>query len=164
MVAARLGAGHRVDWGLLAITGVERITHTRLGSWRILLRGGRPVIVVARRRPVTDELLWFVFPAADGPKLRAVGQWAQVERIVARLAAESKLSAMPLRHACPGASRGRENPARVSWLAPTSGCSASGLTYRAAVASPPAWPAAVRLSRARLIGPPRSGGTAGGAG
>jgi len=49
---------------------MERITLTRLGSWRVLLPGGRPVVVVARRRLVTDELPWFVFPAADGPKLR----------------------------------------------------------------------------------------------
>jgi hypothetical protein len=38
----------------------ERITHTRLGRWPLVLPGGEPAIVEARRRPVTGELLWLI--------------------------------------------------------------------------------------------------------
>jgi hypothetical protein len=38
----------------------ERITHTRLDRWPLTLPGGEHVIVEARRRPVTGDLLWLV--------------------------------------------------------------------------------------------------------
>ena len=93
---------------------MERITHTRLCSWQIVLADGRPLAVSARRQPMTDEVLWFVFAAEGGPSLSA---GPQLKRAIARLAAES----------------GLDGP----------------------------WAGTVRV---RLIGPPRSGGTAGGAG
>jgi hypothetical protein len=50
---------------------MERITHTRLCSWQIVLADGRPLAVSARRQPMTDEVLWFVFAAEGGPSLSA---------------------------------------------------------------------------------------------
>lgn len=51
------------DCGALPALAEERITHTRLGLWKVLLDGGRRVRVEVRRRPLTDELVW---AAADG--------------------------------------------------------------------------------------------------
>jgi hypothetical protein len=78
--------------GHLPEIAMERITHTRLGSWRIVLPDRRPLVVVARRRPPTDELLWFVFSAGDDLDLSDGAQRAQVERAIARLASESGLA------------------------------------------------------------------------
>jgi hypothetical protein len=81
--------------GNLPEVAMERITHTRLGSWRIVLPGGPSLAVVARRRPATDELLWFVFCAGDNLDLSVGDQRAQVERAIAQLAAESGLTQRP---------------------------------------------------------------------
>ncbi|HET9082494.1 MAG TPA: hypothetical protein VFO01_18510 [Trebonia sp.] len=48
------------DRGSLVELARERITHTRLGRWPLMLPGGEPAVVEARRRPVTGELLWLV--------------------------------------------------------------------------------------------------------
>lgn len=81
--------------GSMPEIAMERITHTRLGSWRIVLPGGPSLAVVARRRPATDELLWFVFCAGDSVDLSVGDQRAQVERAIAQLAAEAGLTQRP---------------------------------------------------------------------
>lgn len=48
------------DRGRLVELAGERITHTRLGRWPLVLPGGEPAVVEARRRPVTGELIWLV--------------------------------------------------------------------------------------------------------
>ena len=48
------------DCGHLPELAEERITHTRLGCWTVMLNGQRRVLAEARRRPVTGELLWIV--------------------------------------------------------------------------------------------------------
>lgn len=48
------------DSGSLVELASERITHSRLGRWPLLLPGGEPVTVEARQRPVTGDLLWLV--------------------------------------------------------------------------------------------------------
>jgi hypothetical protein len=83
--------------GHLPEIALERITHTRLGSWEVTLPGGHAVVVAARRRPVTDELRWFVFTAASDLSLSLSGseRQAQVERAVSRLATELGLARQP---------------------------------------------------------------------
>jgi len=81
--------------GHLPEIALERITHTRLGSWEVTLPGGHAVVVAARRRPVTDELLWFVFTAASDLSLSGSERQAQVERAVSRLATELGLARQP---------------------------------------------------------------------
>jgi hypothetical protein len=81
--------------GHLPEVAMERITHTRLGSWRVVLADRRPLVVVARRRPASDELLWFVFCAEGNLDLSDGAQRAEVERAIARLAAESGLTPRP---------------------------------------------------------------------
>jgi hypothetical protein len=90
-VRARVAVPLR-ERGHLPEIAAERITHTRLGSWRIVLPSGQPLIVAARRRPATSELLWLVASAGDGPALNAADRRVQVERAVARLADEAGLS------------------------------------------------------------------------
>lgn len=79
------------DRGSIPEIALERITHTRLGSWRVRCPGGCHVRIEARRRPVTGELLWFV--AGDGePDYPGSGQLrAHVERAIAQLSADSGL-------------------------------------------------------------------------
>jgi hypothetical protein len=48
------------DRGRLLELASERIAHTRLGRCPLMLPGGEPAIVEARRRPVTGELLWLI--------------------------------------------------------------------------------------------------------
>lgn len=81
--------------GHLPEIALERITHTRLGSWEVTLPGGHAMVVAARRRPVTDELLWFVFPAGGSRSLSRSDRRAQVERAVSRLATELGLARQP---------------------------------------------------------------------
>lgn len=44
----------------------ERVTHTKLGQWHLLIGGTGRAVIEARRRPGTGELLWFVIPGASG--------------------------------------------------------------------------------------------------
>jgi hypothetical protein len=53
------------DRGTLPELAQERITHTRLGCWRMLFASNCRVIVEARLRPVTEELTW-VLTCYDG--------------------------------------------------------------------------------------------------
>lgn len=73
----------------------ERITHTRLGRWQLPVAGAGPVLIEARRRPVTGELLWFVTRDAGGHGPASGDVDRQVERAVARLCADLGLSHLP---------------------------------------------------------------------
>lgn len=70
----------------------ERVTHTKLGQWQLLIAGTHRVLVEARRRPVTGELAWFAAPSGNGHGSgsgsgeREIG--AHVERAIARLRAD----------------------------------------------------------------------------
>jgi len=68
--------------GGLPEVAMERVTHSRLGTWRTELPGGRRVRIEARRRPVTGEVLWFIDSGASR---------AQAEQVIARLSAASGL-------------------------------------------------------------------------
>ena len=46
--------------GVVPELAAERMTHSRLGRWDLLVAGTRRVLVEARRRPGTGELLWVV--------------------------------------------------------------------------------------------------------
>lgn len=70
------------DRGGLPEIAAERITHTRVGSWRVTPPAGRPLRVEARRRPATGEVLWFVGAGTSR---------ADAERVIARLSAQSGL-------------------------------------------------------------------------
>lgn len=70
------------DRGALPEIAAERVTHTRMGTWRAELPGGRRVRIEARRRPATGEVLWFVDSGASR---------AQADRLIARLSAASGL-------------------------------------------------------------------------
>lgn len=74
------------DRGGLPEIAAERITHTRLGSWRVTPPAGRPVLIEARRRPVTGEVLWFVSAGTSR---------AEAERVIARLGAQAGLPPRP---------------------------------------------------------------------
>jgi hypothetical protein len=63
----------------------ERVTHTKLGQWHLLVAGTHRVLVEVRRRPVTGELLWFVTSGANGSGSSNPDIGAHVERAVARL-------------------------------------------------------------------------------
>lgn len=84
----------------------ERITHTRLGRWYLPAAGTRRVLIEARRRPVTGELLWFVaadaaahdhfvVADADGHDHDSCDTGRQVERAIARLCADLGLTHLP---------------------------------------------------------------------
>jgi hypothetical protein len=73
------------DRGTLPELAQERITHTRLGSWRMLLAGGRRVNVEARRRPATGELTWVLTCYDGGLDLRDGDVRAEVRRAIADL-------------------------------------------------------------------------------
>ncbi len=64
---------------------LERVTHTRLGCWHVPLTGNQHVLVEARRRPVTGELLWLVSCDGSGLDLSTEGIRGQIERAIARL-------------------------------------------------------------------------------
>ncbi len=63
----------------------ERVTHTKLGQWHLLVAGTHRVLVEVRRRPVTGELLWFVTSGANGSGSSNPDIGAHVERAIARL-------------------------------------------------------------------------------
>lgn len=69
--------------GGLPALGEERITHTRLGRWNVMLGGERRVLVEVRRHPVTDELVW---AAGDGePAIGDPDARRKIDDAVARL-------------------------------------------------------------------------------
>jgi hypothetical protein len=71
---------------------LERITHTRLCRWRIALPGDRHLLLEARRRPVTGELLWYVVSSGGRLDLSDSQLRAQVEQAIIRLGAESGIT------------------------------------------------------------------------
>jgi hypothetical protein len=76
------------DRGCLVELASERITHTRLGRWPLMLTGGEPAIVEARRRPVTGELLWLVHMDGICWDIRDGAVHASITRAIARLGAD----------------------------------------------------------------------------
>jgi len=76
------------DHGRLVELACERITHTRLGRWPLMLPGGEPAVVEARRRPVTGELLWLVHVDGICWDIRDHGGHASITRAIARLGAD----------------------------------------------------------------------------
>jgi len=76
------------DRGCLVELASERITHTRLGRWPLMLPGGEPAIVEARRRPVTGELLWLVHMDGICWDIRDHVIHASITTAIARLGAD----------------------------------------------------------------------------
>jgi len=76
------------DRGCLVELASERITHTRLGRWPLMLPGGEPAIVEARRRPVTGELLWLVHLDGICWDIRDSTVHASITTAIARLGAD----------------------------------------------------------------------------
>lgn len=73
------------DRGCLVELASERITHTWLGRWPLMLPGGEPAVVEARRRPVTGELLWLVHLDGICWDIRDHAVHASITRAIARL-------------------------------------------------------------------------------
>lgn len=65
---------------------VERVTHTRLGRWQLVVGGTRRAVIEARRRPATGELVWSV--TLDGNGSGDLEVRARADRAIARLSAE----------------------------------------------------------------------------
>lgn len=85
------------DRGCLVELAGERITHTRLGRWPLMLPGGEPAVVEARRRPVTGELLWLVHVDGISWDIRDHGVHASITKAISRLGADLGIPAhMPL--------------------------------------------------------------------
>jgi len=76
------------DRGRLIELASERITHTRLGRWPLMLPGGEPAVVEARRRPVTGDLLWLVHLDGICWDIRDRAVHASITRAIARLGAD----------------------------------------------------------------------------
>lgn len=76
------------DRGCLVELASERITHTRLGRWPLMLPGGEPAIVEARRRPVTGDLLWLVHLDGICWDIRDGAVHASITRAIVRLGAD----------------------------------------------------------------------------
>jgi hypothetical protein len=78
------------DRGTVPELAQERVTHTKLGRWSLLVAGTHRVLVEARRRPVTGELLWVVISDANGhgPGSGDLDITAHIERAIARLDAD----------------------------------------------------------------------------
>lgn len=83
------------DRGAMPEIALERITHTRLGTWHVAFPCGGRARIEARRRPVTGEMLWLVAagtgPGTGGLDLGTGQLRAEVERVIARLSADSGL-------------------------------------------------------------------------
>lgn len=80
------------DRGALPELAQERITHTKLGCWRMLFASGYRVVVEARRRPVTGELMW-VLTSYDGRlDLGDDNVRTEVRRAMARLGGDVGLT------------------------------------------------------------------------
>ena len=80
----------------------DRVTHTKLGRWHLLVAGTHRVLVEARRRPATGELLWVVVSGPDGVAGAGSGSGdgddgigRHVERAIARLGADVGLTQLP---------------------------------------------------------------------
>jgi hypothetical protein len=65
----------------------ERMTHSRLGRWDLPVAGTRRVLVEARRRPASGELLWVV--------LAGECDAGELDRAVARLGADLGVAQLP---------------------------------------------------------------------
>lgn len=84
------------DRGTIPELAQDRVTHSRLGRWHVLVAGTHRVLVEARRRPVTGETLWVVISDAngrdhgsgDGPGEDSGDVERHVERAIARLRAD----------------------------------------------------------------------------
>jgi hypothetical protein len=76
------------DRGSVPEVARERLAHARLGSWQVTAPGGQRLLIRARRRPVTGEMLWFV--AADGALCTGALR-AHAEQAIVRLSADSGL-------------------------------------------------------------------------
>lgn len=74
--------------GCLVELASERITHTRLGRWPLMLPGGEPAIAEARRRPVTGELLWLVHVDGICWDIRDGTVHSGITRAITRLGAD----------------------------------------------------------------------------
>ena len=81
--------------GCLVELAGERITHTRLGRWPVMLPGGEPAVVEARRKPVTGELLWLVHVDGICWDIRDGTVHASITRAIARLGADLGIPACP---------------------------------------------------------------------
>jgi bifunctional DNA-binding transcriptional regulator/antitoxin component of YhaV-PrlF toxin-antitoxin module len=82
------------DRGDVVELASERITHTRLGRWPLMLPGGEPAEVEARRRPATGELLWLVHLDGICWDIRDRAVHASVSRAIARLGADLGMHAV----------------------------------------------------------------------
>jgi hypothetical protein len=108
----------------------DRVTHTKLGRWHLLVAGTHRVLVEARRRPASGELLWVVLsgPAAGagvgtGSDAGDGGIGRQVERAIARLGADFGFTQPPgLGSSLPNAHLARieQPPAQVGARQPPS--------------------------------------------
>ncbi len=74
--------------GCLVELASERITHTRLGRWPMMLPGGEPAVVEARRKPGTGDLLWLVHVDGICWDIRDGTVHAGITRAIARLGAD----------------------------------------------------------------------------
>lgn len=81
--------------GCLVELASERITHSRLGSWPLMLPGGEPAMVEARRRPATGELLWLVHVDGICWDIRDGAIHAGITRAITRLGAQLGIPAQP---------------------------------------------------------------------
>ena len=81
--------------GCLVELARERITHTRLGRWPMMLPGGEPAVVEARRLPVTGELRWLVEVDGICWDIRDGTVHASITRAVARLGADLGIATPP---------------------------------------------------------------------
>jgi hypothetical protein len=118
-----IGAAHVVvplrQRGAMLELALERVAHTRLGQWRLLVDGRRRAVIEARRRPATGELLWCVTADGHGPVEPDVR--ARAERAIARLSAEFGAPAWPgtgLGPAWPGTGLGPAWPGTGLSLSP----------------------------------------------
>jgi hypothetical protein len=73
--------------GTVPELAAERVSHSRLGRWDLLVAGARRVLVEARRRPGTGELLWVVLSGdCDAGEIRGA---------IARLGADLGIAQLP---------------------------------------------------------------------
>ena len=73
--------------GVVPELAAERMTHSRLGRWDLPVAGTRRVLVEARRRPGTGELLWVVLSGDGGAD--------EIRGAIARLGADLGVTQLP---------------------------------------------------------------------